>query len=439
MLKRADFPDNFIFGAATSAYQIEGHSFGGAGPTHWDSFAAEPGKVVNNETGAVACDHYHHYKQDLDLLHGFDAYRFSTSWARVLPDGRGQVNEAGLDFYDHLVDAILARGLKPFLTLYHWELPAALAELGGWTNRDVAKWFGDYTDIIMDRIGDRVASVATINEPWCVSYLSHFLGHHAPGLRDISATAKSVHHVLLAHGVALERLRARGQNNLGIVLNFEALQPGSQNASDKSATNTYDSIMNRLFIQPLITGTYPDAAMAGLGQHMPKGWQDDMGLISRPLDWLGVNYYTRQIVSADTSAPWPSVKFEETDAPKTQMDWDIYPEGLHEILTRLTDDYTNDLPLFVTENGMARDDRITDGIIEDTERSEYISKHLQQIHRAIGDGCNVQGFFYWSLLDNYEWAFGYEKRFGLIHVDFETQKRTPKNSYHLFKQAVARD
>jgi len=439
MLKRADFPENFLFGAATSAYQIEGHSFGGAGPTHWDTFAAKPGNVVNNENGAVACDHYHLYEQDLDLLRGFDAYRFSTSWARVLPEGRGQVNQDGLDFYDRLVDAVLERGLKPFLTLYHWELPATLADLGGWTNREIAGWFGDYTDIVMDRIGDRVASVATINEPWCVSYLSHFLGHHAPGLRDIGATANAVHNVLLAHGVAMERLRARGQDSLGIVLNFEALRPGSQKPEDLAAAATYDDVMNRLFIQPLMTGTYPDAIMAGLGSHLPQRWQDDMALISKPMDWLGVNYYTRQTVVAAPSEPWPSTRFITTDCDKTQMGWDIYPEGLHETLTWLTDEFTGDMPLFVTENGMAWDDKVINGTVNDSERMDYISRHLQQVHRAIGDGCNVQGFFYWSLMDNYEWAFGYDKRFGMIHVDFETQKRTPKESYHLLKQVIRRD
>lgn len=435
MITRKDFPEAFLFGAATSAYQIEGHSFGGAGPTIWDTFAAQAGKVVNGETGAIACDHYHRYEADLDLLKGLDAYRFSTSWARVMPDGR-TVNQEGLDFYDRLVDATLARGLKPFLTLYHWDMPAALGALGGWENRDVASWFGDFTDVVIDRIGDRVASTATINEPWCVSWLSHFLGHHAPGKEDITSAARAVHHVLLAHGVAMERLRARGQKNLGIVLNFEAFQPATP--QDTPATACFDAIMNRMFIEPITKGRYPELVLEGLDAHLPKNWQDDMARISAPLDWLGVNYYTRQTITEE-AGPWPHYTMRKTDAPKTQMGWDIYPEGLGEILQMLRQDYTADLPLFVTENGMAWDDSPQDGVIDDPARSQYLFDHLAQIQSANASGANIQGYFYWSLLDNYEWAFGYEKRFGMIHVDFETQERTPKNSFHAFKSWLTPD
>ncbi len=430
MITRKDFPEGFLFGAATSAYQIEGHSFGGAGPTIWDIFAAEKGKVVNGETGAIACDHYHRYEADLDLLNGLDAYRFSTSWARVMPDGRA-VNQAGLDFYDRLVDAILARGLKPFLTLYHWDMPAAL---GGWENRDVAGWFGDFTDIVMDRIGDRVASTATINEPWCVSWLSHFLGHHAPGKTDITAAARSVHHVLRAHGEAMQRLRARGQKNLGIVLNFEAVQPASP--QDIPASQRFDAIMNRMFIEPLTTGQYPALLLEGIAAHLPEGWQDDMARIAAPLDWLGVNYYTRQTI-AESDGPWPHYKTTKTDAPKTRMGWDIYPEGLRETLGWLSAEFTKDLPLYVTENGMAWADVPENDIVRDPARSRYLFDHLAQVKVAMNDGAKVQGYFYWSLLDNYEWAFGYEKRFGMIHVDFETQVRTPKNSFYDFKKWLA--
>ena len=425
MIARADFPKGFLFGAATSAYQIEGHKFGGAGPTIWDTFAAKKGKVVNGETGATACDHYHRYEADLDLLKGMDAYRFSTSWARIMPDGRS-VNQAGLDFYDRLVDATLTRGLKPFLTLYHWDMPAALGALGGWENRDVAGWFGDYTDVIMDRIGDRVASVATINEPWCVSWLSHFLGHHAPGKTDITAAALSVHHVLLAHAEAMERLRARGQADLGIVLNFEVVAPQGSPAAAR-----FDAIMNRMFIEPLTKGRYPALVLEGFAKHLPKGWEADMERIKAPLDWLGVNYYTRQTVAED-GGPWPAYRFLKTNAEKTQMGWDIYPEGLAETLTMLTQDYIGTLPIFITENGMALAEAP-----QDAPRSAYLFAHLKQAHAAMAKGANVQGYFYWSLLDNYEWAFGYEKRFGLVHVDFETLARSPKDSLHAFKHWLA--
>ena len=437
--KRSDFPQGFLFGAATAAYQIEGHKFGGAGTTHWDTFAATPGNVVRAEDGALACDHYHRYEADLDLLKdaSMDAYRFSTSWARVMPDGK-TINPEGLDFYDRLTDAILERGLKPFQTLYHWELPSALADQGGWMNRDTVLRFGDYVDVITDKIGSRMASIATINEPWCVSYLSHFLGHHAPGLRDIRATARAMHHINLAHGEAMTRLRAKGMKNCGIVLNFEATQPADDSASSAKAVDLQDAINNRWFIEGIAKGTYPQVVIDGFGQHMPADWQDDMAQISQPIDFLGVNYYTRGKVSHDADAPWPHTKSVAGPLDKTQMGWEIYPDGLHATLTRMAADYVGDLPIFVTENGMAWDDHIENGAVYDPERIKFASDHILATKRAIADGANVQGFFYWSLLDNYEWAFGYEKRFGMIHVDFETLQRTPKASYHALKSAIAR-
>ncbi len=438
--KRADFPDGFLFGAATAAYQIEGHKFGGAGSTHWDTFAATPGNVIRAEDGAVACDHYHRYASDLDLLKdaGMDAYRFSTSWARVMPDGR-TINAQGLDFYDRLTDAILERGLKPFQTLYHWELPSALADQGGWMNRDTVMRFGDYVDAITDKIGSRMASIATINEPWCVSYLSHFLGHHAPGLRDIRATARAMHHINLAHGVGMSQLRGKGMDNCGIVLNFEYVQPDTDSPADIKAAATQDALYNRWFIEAVTKGTYPAEALDGLTPHMPDAWQDDMAEISQPIDFLGVNYYTRNTIAADPDAAWPHQKSVTGPLEKTQMGWEIYPDGLHHFLIRAARDYVGDLPIYVTENGMAWDDKVENSAVYDPARTQFLSDHFLAAKRAIADGANVQGFFYWSLLDNYEWAFGYEKRFGMIHVDFETLQRTPKASYHALKSAIARD
>ncbi len=437
--KRSDFPKDFVFGAATAAYQIEGHKFGGAGSTHWDTFAAGPGNVVRGENGDLACDHYHRYGEDLDLLRdaGMDAYRFSTSWARVMPDGRTP-NPEGLDYYDRLVDAMLERGLQPFQTLYHWELPSALADKGGWQNRDTCAYFGDFTDVITDRIGDRVTSIATVNEPWCVAYLSHFLGHHAPGMRDIRATARAMHHINLAHGVAMSRLRAKGMDNCGVVLNFDHTEPVDKSPAATSATATWDAIMNRWFIEAITKGSYPEEALAGFAPHMPDNWQDDMTEISQPIDFLGVNYYTRHKVTTDPNAVWPHIQSNEGPGDKTQMGWEIYPDGLNGFLTRLARDYVGDLPIYVTENGMAWDDNIENGAIFDPVRMKFVSDHIMAAKRAIADGANVKGFFYWSLLDNYEWAFGYEKRFGMVHVDFETLKRTPKASYHALKSAIAR-
>ncbi|WP_299152519.1 GH1 family beta-glucosidase [uncultured Tateyamaria sp.] len=434
--KRSDFPKGFVFGAATSAYQIEGHKHGGAGRAMWDDFAATPGNVIRAEDGATACDHYHHYPADLDLLKegGFDAYRFSTSWARVMPDGR-TVNPEGLDFYDRLTDAMLERGLKPCATLYHWELPSALADRGGWRNRDIAGWFGDFTEIIMGRIGDRMHSVATINEFWCVAFLSHFLGHHAPGLRDIRATARAMHHVLLAHGTSIERMRGMGLGNLGAVFNMEWAMPADDSPEAVEAAALYDDYYNRFYISGAFKGTYPARVVEALGQHFPDRWQDDFGTISAPLDWAGVNYYTRSIL-APNDGPWPHHHSVEGPLPKTQMGWEVYPKGLRDFLVRTAAEYTGDVPLWVTENGMANADTMTDGVVQDEARIDYFNAHLGAVRDAIAKGVPVKGYMAWSLLDNYEWALGYEKRFGMVHVDFDTLARTPKASWHAFREML---
>ena len=432
---RAQFPEGFVFGAATAAYQIEGHAFGGAGRTHWDDFAETPGNVVRAETGAVACDHYHRWPEDLDLIAAanVDAYRFSASWARVLPEGRGTPNAEGLDFYDRLLDGMLARGLKPALTLYHWELPSALADLGGWRNRDIAGWFADYTEILMRRLGDRVWSVAPVNEPWCVAWLSHFLGHHAPGLRDIRAAARAMHHVLLAHGRAIQVLRGLGVGNLGCVCNLEWADPADDTAEAQAAAARYDAIYNRWFLDAIFLGRYPDLALQGLAPHLPPGWEQDMPLISAPLDWCGINYYTRKRL-APAPGPWPAMTEVEGPLPKTQMGWEIFPEGLERLLLRTHTEHARGLPILVTENGMA-----SANPLEDPDRIGYLDGHLQAVQRAIAKGANVQGWFCWSMFDNYEWAFGYEKRFGLVHVDFDSLQRRPKASYHALARALARN
>ncbi|MEM7709759.1 MAG: family 1 glycosylhydrolase, partial [Pseudomonadota bacterium] len=306
-ITRADFPPGFRVGTSTAAYQIEGMAVGGAGPCHWDSYAATPGNVAGGEDGAVACDHYHRFEADLDLVRdgGFDAYRFSTSWARVMPDGR-TVNVAGLDFYDRLIDAMAARDLEPWLTLYHWDLPSALADIGGWANRDVAARFGEYAAVVMDRIGDRLASVATINEPWCVAWLSHFLGLQAPGLRDIRAASRAMHHVSLAHARGLEAVRSGHPGvKAGIVMNFAHGHGVGDGKADRKALRTFDGIQNRWFVEAVTQGTYPEDILEALAPHMPEGWQDDMASISAPIDWLGVNYYTRQTVRHDPGSLWP--------------------------------------------------------------------------------------------------------------------------------------
>lgn len=437
-LTRSNFPKGFEFGVATSSYQIEGHGFGGAGRTHWDDFAATPGNVVRAENGARACDHYHLFEQDFDLVQaaGFDTYRFSTSWARVLPEGRGTVNSEGLDYYDRLVDALLSRGIKPALTLYHWELPSPLADLGGWRNRDIAQWFADYTDVIARRIGDRVHSVAPINEPWCVAWLSHFLGHHAPGLRDIRATARAMHHVLLAHGTAIGVLRSHNVQNLGAIFNLEWATPADDSDAAHEAAELYDAYYNRFFMGGVFHKSYPAQLMTHLAPHMPHGWEDDFDVIAQPVDWCGVNYYTRKLI-APNDGPWPGHEEVPGPLPKTQMDWEIYPDGLRDFLLRTHREYTKGLPIFVTENGMANADTVHAGRVEDSVRIDYVNSHLNAVHEAIAKGAPVAGYYAWSLLDNYEWSLGYEKRFGLVHVDFDTLERRPKSSYHHLKGVLS--
>lgn len=369
---------------------------------------------------------------------GFDAYRFSISWARVQPEGRGMPNQKGLDFYDRLVDGMLERGLDPFATLYHWELPAPLATLGGWQNRDIAALFGDYTEIVMARIGDRVASAATFNEPWCIAWLSHFLGHHAPGLRDIRAAAHAMHHVLLAHGHSVTVMRTLGIRNIGLVTNFEYAQAADDTEASKAAARLYDGIYNRWFIEAVRQKSYPADVLAGLEAHMPRGWENDLDLIGQDVDWLGINYYTRKLIAADPASSFPSLKEVVGPLPKTQTDWEIYPEGLHHFLTWVNRDHGRGLPIHVTENGMASADTIRHGAVDDAARIAYLDAHLKEVLRAIADGVPVKSYFVWSLLDNYEWALGYDKRFGITHVDFETLERVPKASWHALKDMLDR-
>ncbi|MEM7642710.1 MAG: GH1 family beta-glucosidase [Pseudomonadota bacterium] len=432
---RSDFPAGFLFATATSAYQIEGHAHGGAGRTHWDTFAETPGKVDRGETGAIACDHYHRWEEDLDLIAngGFDAYRFSTSWARILPDGM-TVNPEGLDFYDRLLDGMVARGIRPMATLYHWELPEALAAKGGWTVRDTPQRFADFAAIVADRLGDRLFSVAPVNEPWCVAWLSHYHGYHAPGLADLGAATKAMHHVGLAHGLAVEVLRAKGVPNVGAACNMEYALPARDTDADRAAATLYDGIYNRWFPGAMMAGSYPDDVLDGLAPHMPAGWQDDMKIVSQPLDWFGVNYYTcKRLTWGD--GPWPDIATVPGPLPKTDMDWEICPDGLDWLLTPLVRDFTGDTPLFITENGLANPDTATR---PDGERIAYLDAHLKVVLDLIRSGVPIQGYTVWSLLDNYEWTLGYDKRFGLVHVDFDTQIRTPKASYRALARALAR-
>jgi beta-glucosidase len=423
---RGQFGPNFVFGAATSAYQIEGGQDAGRGTSIWDTFSATPGNVYNTDDGRVACDHYKLWPADLDLIRdaGFGAYRFSFAWPRLIPGGTGAVNAAGVDFYDRLIDGMLERGLKPFGTLYHWDLPSALQDQGGWMNRDIGGWFADYAVLIAEKFGDRLYSTATINEPWCVSVLSHILGKHAPGYRDLRAGARAMHHVLYAHGMAVDALRANGVKNVGIVTNLEKSEPATNSDEDLRAVEIGDAMFNGWFLGGLYKGQYPEVLTRALEQHLPAGWQKDMEVVSRPLDWAGINYYTRGLYTSDPSRPSLPIRQVKGNLPTNDLGWEIYPQGLTDLLVRVSRDYTK-LPLYVTENGMSEDD--------DTRRVDYYDGHLNAVLAAQKQGADVRGYFAWSLLDNYEWAEGYRSRFGIVHVDYETQVRTPKGSYRAFQ------
>lgn len=423
---RKDFGPNFVFGAATAAYQIEGGQTDGRGPSIWDTFAATPGNVKNADDGHMACDHYNRWPEDLDLIRdaGFEGYRFSLAWPRLIPEGTGAVNPAGLDFYDRLIDGMLERGLKPFATLYHWDLPSALQDKGGWMNRDIAGWFGDYAALVGKRFGDRLHATATINEPWCVAFLSHFLGVHAPGYRDMRAATRAMHHVLLAHGTAIDALRGQGVKNLGIVLNLEKSEPATDAPEDQVAFDYGDALFNRWYLGGVFKGQYPEILTSALERVMPDGWQKDMEVVSRPLDWVGINYYTRGLYKHDASRPLFPIGQVKGPLEKNDLGWEIYPQGLTDLLVRVARDYTK-LPIYVTENGMSEDN--------DERRVAFYDAHLRAVKAAQDQGADVRGYFAWSLLDNYEWAEGYSSRFGIVHVDYETQKRTPKGSYRAFQ------
>ena len=433
------FPAGFTFGVATSSYQIEGTDFGGCGRSHWDQFAEHPGRTYLGQNGSIACDHYHRWAEDLDLVHsaGFDAYRFSFSWPRLLPESDHKVNPDGVAFYDRLIDGMLERGLRPFATLYHWDLPSRLAEQGGWTVRETPLRFADYTDLIMRHFGDRLETVAPVNEPWCVSWLSHYWGAHAPGLRDLSATANSMHFIQLAHGLSVQVMRGHGHKNIGCVLNKEWGEPADNTPETLRLTALFDGIYNRWFEESIFKGCYPDDVMAVLARYLPSDYHADMDIISQPLDWVGVNYYTRSLITPDASEPHFGFACIRGDLPKTDMGWEIDPKGLSFFLKRLASDYAPGLPIYITENGMANADSLNQGKIEDTARISYFSSHLTEVAKLVAQGCPVKGYFAWSLLDNFEWAFGYDKRFGLVYVDYNTLNRIPKDSYQAWKSGLS--
>lgn len=443
------FPPGFRWGAGTAAYQIEGAARDdGKGPSIWDTFAHTPGAVAGGDTGDVACDHYHRWREDLGLLGelGLQHYRFSVAWPRVVPTGSGPVNGPGLAFYDRLVDGLLDAGIEPLATLYHWDLPQGLQDAGGWGARSTAERFAEYAAVLGERLGDRVRQWSTVNEPWCAAFLGHGSGVHAPGLRDPALAVRAAHHLLLGHGLAARALREQVPGaEISVALNFHVLSAATASEADRDAVRRVDGVANRLFLDPVLGRGYPDDVVADLAPVTDFGFvrDGDLDTVAAPLDWLGVNYYNPAVVAADPSAPadpaYPGsagLRFVPATGPRTAMGWPVDAPSLTRLLLRLGA-LAPGLPLVVTENGAAYDDEVVDGRVADVDRTAYLRDHLAAVHAAISSGVDVRGYYVWSLLDNFEWAYGYGKRFGIVHVDYDTQRRTPKDSARFFA-AVAR-
>lgn len=430
-----ELPKDFIFGVATASYQIEGAAaVDGRGPSIWDEFSQTKGKVKNNDTGDIACDHYRLWESDLDLIKSLnvDSYRFSFAWPRVQPNGTGGINEKGLAFYDRLIDGCLERNLQPFATLYHWDLPLPLHNAGGWTNRDMAYAFADYAQIIANRFGDRLASLTTFNEPWCSSMLGYLHGVHAPGIKDLPQALKAVHNQHLAHGLAVQVIKSSKPSlPTGIVLNLQSVYPGSESQLDQDARVRHEIFNNGIFLDPLFKGHYPEEFVDELGQHLPLDWETDLSTIHQPLDFWGLNYYTPARVQHDSKAN--AVYPRTIDAPskpdiaRTDIGWEIDASTFQDLLINVYNKYTLP-PCYITENGACFNDGLIDGVVNDAQRLQYLEQHITAVANACAANIPVHGYFAWSLMDNFEWAEGYAMRFGLVHVDYETQVRTIKES-----------
>ncbi|MCX4820665.1 GH1 family beta-glucosidase [Streptomyces sp. NBC_01142] len=446
------FPAGFRWGTATAAYQIEGAAAeDGRTPSIWDTFSRTPGNVRNGDTGDIAADHYHRMRADVGLMKqlGVTDYRFSVSWPRVQPTGRGPAVQKGLDFYRRLVDELLGAGIRPVATLYHWDLPQELEDAGGWPQRETARRFGQYAGIMADALGDRVATWTTLNEPWCAAFLGYGSGVHAPGRTGAAASLRAAHHFNLAHGWATQVLRAAlpESSEISLTLNLHAVRALTDSDADLDAARRIDAVGNRIFLDPVFHGRLPEDLVRDTAPVTDWSFvrEGDLNAVSAPIDSLGINYYSPTVVgagSSDTPSPWAGaeehVRFLPAPGMRTAMDWPVDADGLYELLTRLRDELPG-VPLVITENGAAYDDYADpSGEVHDPERVAYLRSHLTAVHRAIEDGADVRGYFLWSLLDNFEWAYGYSKRFGIVHVDFATQRRTFKDSARWYAGVIAR-
>jgi beta-glucosidase len=441
MTSRYRFPDDFHWGAATSAYQIEGSPLAdGAGPSIWQRFAHTPGMMANGDTGDIACDHYHRYKDDVQLMRalGLQGYRFSVAWARVLPEGTGQVNQKGLDFYSRLVDELLTHGIEPNVTLFHWDLPAALDDRGGWLNRDIAHWFAEYASVMYKALDDKVKRWSTINEPWVVTDGGYLHGVLAPGHRSKYEAPIAAHNLMRASGAGIQAYRAEGRHEIGVVFNIEPKYPASSCPEDLAATRRAHAYMNEQFADPALLGRYPPELKEIFGDAWPDFPDEDFRMTQQPVDFVGINYYTRAVVRHDAQAyPLKAVPVRQPNTTQTETGWEVYAQGLVDTLTWFKDRY-GDIPLYVTENGAAfYDAPVSDAdVVEDPLRTSYLRQHLQAVHQSMQAGVNLKGYYAWSLLDNLEWSLGFAKRFGLYHVDFATLKRTPKRSATFYAEVI---
>jgi len=429
----------FAWGVSTSSYQIEGAvNEGGRSPSIWDTFSKIPGTIVNGDSGDIACDHYHRYEEDLDLMKwlGVNAYHFSIAWPRVIPNAIGKINQEGIDFYDRLIDGALTRGIEPWPTLYHWDLPQAAQDKGGWNNRDCAYWFAEYSQQMAERFADRVKNWVTINEPFCSAWLGHLYGVMAPGIKDLQVAINASHHLLLGAGLATQAIRTVSNNfRVGITLNFTPAVVLEKSEKNNLAAKLADGFDNRWFGDPVFLGFYPKDIVEEFGKEVPIV-SGDMETISTPLDFLGLNYYFRQTVEFDqTAKPLRYKQVSPRGVERTGMGWEVHAQTFTELLLRINEDY-RPKEIFITENGSAWDDRVVDGKIEDLNRVSYLERHLDAMFEAKALGVPVNGYFAWSLMDNFEWAYGYDKRFGLIYVDYKTQKRIPKLSAHYYRKRI---
>ena len=432
------FPHDFIWGAATASYQIEGATHeDGRGESVWDRFSATPGKVRNGDSGEIACGFYHRYRDDIALMKelGLDAFRFSIAWPRIVPTGRGAVNRSGLDFYDRLVDELLAQDLEPFATLFHWDTPQALEDAGGWPVRATAEAFREYAAVVVQRLGDRVRFWTTHNEPWVHAWIGHAWGEHAPGRTSEADAVAAAHHLLLSHGWAAEEIRREAPDaQVGITLDLSHAYPASDSPEDEAAAWRVDGEGNRWLLDPIFRGSYPADLLERNELVAPLVEEGDLQTIAAPIDFLGVNYYFRFVVSGGADGP----QMERIpDAQETDMGWEVYPDGLYRLLMRVARDYAPPA-IYVTENGAAFGDvRVHDGRVHDPERTAYIASHIEAVSRAVADGAPVRGYFVWSLLDNFEWAYGYSKRFGIVYIDYPTLERVPKDSFYWYRDYIA--